>query len=124
MQNKIIQAIKDRFNIEVAYVNGSMNSEERYEQAMTLFNNGDVEVIVATDAMSEGISLYNCKYLIEYEPANSYAVQTQRRGRVKRANSISRISYIYQLITEDSWDNVALKSINKKKGYDDSLKNL
>ena len=124
MQNKIIQAIKDRFNIEVAYVNGSMNSEERYEQAMTLFNNGDVEVIVATDAMSEGISLYNCKYLIEYEPANSYAVQTQRRGRVKRANSTSRISYIYQLITADSWDNIALKSINKKKGYDDSLKNL
>ena len=64
------------------------------------------------------------KYLIEYEPANSYAVQTQRRGRVKRANSTSRISYIYQLITADSWDNIALKSINKKKGYDDSLKNL
>ena len=124
MQNKIIETIKDKFNIEVAYVNGSMNSEERYEQAMTLFNNGDVEVIVATDAMSEGISLYNCKYLIEFEPANSYAVQTQRRGRVKRANSVSRISYIYQLITEDSWDNIALKSINKKKGYDDSLKNL
>ena len=74
--------------------------------------------------MKEGISLNKCKYLIEYEPANSYADQTQRRGRVKRANSVSRISYIYQLITEDSWDNIALKSINKKKGYDDSLKNL
>ena len=124
MQNIIVNAIKETFNIDVAYVNGSMNAEERFEQAMTLFNNGDVNVIVATDAMSEGISLYNCKYLIEYEPANSYAVQTQRRGRVKRANSVSRISYIYQLITENSWDNVALKSINKKKGYDDSLKNL
>ena len=124
MQQIIIQAIKDKFSIDVAYVNGSMNAEERFTQAMDRFNNGSVDVIVATDAMSEGISLYNCKYLVEYEPANSYAVQTQRRGRVKRANSISRISYIYQLITDDSWDNISLKSINKKKGYDDSLKNL
>lgn len=124
MQQKIIDAIKNTFGIEVAYVNGSMDAEERFVQAMDLFNNGDVNVIVATDAMSEGISLFNCKYLIEYEPAVSYAVQTQRRGRVKRANSASRISYIYQLVTEDSWDNISLKSINKKKGYDDSLKNL
>lgn len=124
MQNKIIYAIKQRFNIECACVNGSMSAEERFHQAVTLFNDGDLQVIVATDAMKEGISLNKCKYLIEYEPANSYADQTQRRGRVKRANSVSRISYIYQLITEDSWDNIALKSINKKKGYDDSLKNL
>ena len=124
MQQKIMDAIHNTFGVDVAYVNGSMDAEERFVQAMDRFNNGDVNVIVATDAMSEGISLYNCKYLIEYEPAISYAVQTQRRGRVKRANSISRISYIYQLITEDSWDNISLKSINKKKGYDDSLKNL
>ena len=124
MQQKIMDAIRNTFGVEVAHVNGSMDAEERFVQAMDRFNNGDVNVIVATDAMSEGISLYNCKYLIEYEPAISYAVQTQRRGRVKRANSISRISYIYQLITDDSWDNISLKSINKKKGYDDSLKNL
>lgn len=124
MQNKIIYAIKQHYGIDSACVNGSMSAEERYNQAVVKFNDGDINVLVATDAMKEGISLNKCKYLIEYEPANSYADQTQRRGRVKRANSVSRISYIYQLITEDSWDNVALKSINKKKGYDDSLKNL
>lgn len=124
MQNKIIYAIKQHYGIDSACVNGSMSAEERYNQAVVKFNDGNVNVLVATDAMKEGISLNKCKYLIEYEPANSYADQTQRRGRVKRANSVSRISYIYQLITEDSWDNIALKSINKKKGYDDSLKNL
>lgn len=70
------------------------------------------------------ISLSHCRYLVEYEPANSYADQTQRRGRVKRANSVSRISYIYQLITDESWDIIALKSINKKKGYADHLDKL
>lgn len=124
MQHKIIDAIANRFNIEIAYVNGSMNDKERFDQAMNSFNNGNAKVIVATDAMSEGVSLYNCKYLIEYEPAISYAMQTQRRGRVKRANSVSRISYIYQLITDESWDIIALKSINKKKGYADHLDKL
>ena len=121
MQHIIIQAISNRFNVECAHVNGSMTSEERYEQAITKFDEGDINVIVATDAMSTGISLSHCKYLVEYEPANSYADQTQRRGRVRRANSVSRISYIYQLITDESWDIIALKSINKKKGYADYL---
>lgn len=124
MQHIIIDAINKRFNIRSAYVNGSMSNEERYEQAINRFNDGSYLVLVTTDAMKEGISLSNCKYLIEYEPANSYADQTQRRGRVRRANSVSRISYIYQLITDESWDLIALKSINKKKGYADYLQNL
>lgn len=124
MQHIIVETIKNTFNIKCVYVNGSMSSEEKYEIAVRQFDTGDVNVLVATDAIKEGISLSHCKYLVEYEPANSYADQTQRRGRVKRANSISRISYIYQLITDETWDIIALKSINKKKGYADYLDKL
>ena len=124
MQHIIVETIKNTFNIKCVYVNGSMSSEEKYEIAARQFDTGDVNVLVATDAIKEGISLSHCKYLVEYEPANSYADQTQRRGRVKRANSISRISYIYQLITDETWDIIALKSINKKKGYADYLDKL
>ena len=124
MQHIIVETIKNTFNIKCVYVNGSMSSEEKYEIAIRQFDTGNVNVLVATDAIKEGISLSHCKYLVEYEPANSYADQTQRRGRVKRANSISRISYIYQLITDETWDIIALKSINKKKGYADYLDKL
>lgn len=124
MQHIIVEAIKSTFNIECSYVNGSMTSEQKYEIAINQFDTGKVNVLVATDAIKEGISLSHCRYLVEYEPANSYADQTQRRGRVKRANSVSRISYIYQLITDESWDIIALKSINKKKGYADHLDKL
>ena len=124
MQHIIVETIKNTFNVKCAYVNGSMSSEEKYEIAARQFDTGDVNVLVATDAIKEGISLSHCKYLVEYEPANSYADQTQRRGRVKRANSVSRISYIYQLITDETWDIIALKSINKKKGYADYLDKL
>ena len=124
MQHIIVEAIKSTFNIECSYVNGSMTSEQKYKIAINQFDTGKVNVLVATDAIKEGISLSHCRYLVEYEPANSYADQTQRRGRVKRANSVSRISYIYQLITDESWDIIALKSINKKKGYADHLDKL
>lgn len=124
MQHIIVETIKNTFNIKCAYVNGSMSSEEKYEIAVRQFDTGDVNVLVATDAIKEGISLSHCKYLVEYEPANSYADQTQRRGRIKRANSISRISYIYQLITDETWDIIALKSINKKKSYANYLDKL
>lgn len=63
-------------------------------------------------------NLSACKYLIEYDLANSYAIQTQRHGRLERADSIHSTVYVYQLIMEDSWDEIALKIIDKKESYD------
>ena len=49
----------------------------------------------------------------------------QRHGRVKRSNSVSKVSNIYQLIVEESWDAVQLRIINKKEKYDaDIIKSL
>lgn len=63
-------------------------------------------------------NLSACKYLIEYDLASSYAIQTQRHGRLERADSIHSTVYVYQLIMEDSWDEIALKIIDKKESYD------
>lgn len=67
------------------------------------------------------ISLSKCNYLIEYDLADSYAIQTQRHGRIKRANSVHKTGYVYQLICVDSWDTIQEKIINKKRNYDDNL---
>ena len=74
--------------------------------------------------MTEGISLSWCKYLIEYDLAESYALQTQRHGRIRRANSISRTSYVYQILVRDSWDEIQEKIIIKKQKYDEQIKNI
>jgi hypothetical protein len=71
-----------------------------------------------TNAGQAGISLSKCKNLIEYDLADSYANQTQRHGRIKRADSVSRISNVKQLILDDSYDKIAEKIITKKKNYD------
>ena len=127
MQRILTTEIQKHFkDIGIAYLNGSMNSEERYEQAYTKFQNDkNYKVLIMTEAGQAGVSLSKCKNLIEYDLADSYAGMTQRHGRVKRADSVSRVSNIYQIILEESYDEIALKIINKKQQYDnDIIKNL
>ena len=127
MQRLLINELQSEFkDIKIAYINGSMTPEERYEQAYTLFQDDpDYKVLILTEAGNAGISLSKCKNLIEYDLADSYANQTQRHGRIKRADSISQISNVYQIILEGSWDEIQLRIINKKQKYDsDIIKNL
>jgi hypothetical protein len=51
------------------------------------------------------------------EPADSYLIQTQRHGRIERASSNHDTVFVYQLIATNSYDEIALKIVNKKEGY-------
>ena len=115
--------IKKRFEgLELAFVNGEMSSEARYEEVYTKFkDNENCKVLLMSDAGAEGISISWCKYLIEMEPADSYLIQTQRRGRIERADSIHDTVYVYQLIAEGSYDEIGLKIIEKKEKYDSTI---
>ena len=123
MQRILMQEIQAKYkDIDIAYLNGSMSSEERYEQAYTKFQEDDkCKVLIMTNAGSTGISLSKCKNLIEYDLADSYADQIQRHGRVKRANSVSKISNVYQILLEGSYDDIAMRIINKKQKYDNDI---
>ena len=99
-----------------------MSSEARYEEVYTKFrDNENCKVLLMSDAGAEGISISWCKYLIEMEPADSYLIQTQRRGRIERADSIHDTVYVYQLIAEGSYDEIGLKIIEKKEKYDNTI---
>lgn len=67
------------------------------------------------------LNMGHCKYLIEYEPAISYAVQTQRHGRLERADSLFKDVTVYQLVAKNSWDEIQRKIIEKKEGFDESI---
>ena len=64
------------------------------------------------------LNLSCCRYMIEMEPAVSYALQTQRHGRLERADSIHETVFVYQLIMDNSWDIVGQKIIEKKEKFD------
>lgn len=116
IQNEISKDIK------IAYVNGGLNTNQRYREVYEKFrDNEEYKVLLMTDAGAEGLNLSKCKYLIEFDLAESYGIQTQRHGRVERSDSIHETVYVYQLIADESWDNIQQKIIEKKEGYDADL---
>ena len=109
-------------DVKIAYVNGGLSSERRYEETYTKFrDNPDYKILLMSDAGAEGVNLSKARYLIEYEPADSYLIQTQRRGRIERADSVHDTVFVYQLVAEKSYDEIALKVIAKKERYDATI---
>lgn len=120
MQHIITERIhKYDKSIKIAYVNGTLSSQERNREVYDKFRDDpEYKVLLLSDAGAEGLNLSKCKYLIEYDVAGSYAIQTQRHGRLERADSVHDNVFVYQLIAQDSWDEIQLKVVAKKENYD------
>lgn len=117
-----IHSVPELKNTNIAYIRGEFSADQRYKEAYSKFRDDDsYKVLICSDAGAEGVNLSKCKYMIEMEPAVSYAIQTQRHGRLERADSIHDNVQVFQLITENSWDEIMLKSINKKQQFDASI---
>lgn len=123
MQALMIEALqKAHKGLAIAHIDGSMDTKQRFVEVYDKFRDTDeYKVLLLTDAGAEGLNLSKCKYLIEYDLASSYAIQTQRHGRVERADSVHDNVVAYQFIAHDSWDEVAKKIVEKKEGYDFEL---
>ena len=108
--------------IKVAQVNGTMSDQKRYQEVYNKFNTDpSYKILLLSEAANEGLNLSQCGYLIEMDLAQSYAAQTQRHGRIERADSTHDTVYVYQLITEDSFDQIAQKIVSKKEGFDNKI---
>lgn len=108
--------------VKIAYVSGALSDKQRDVEVYEKFrDNDDYKVLLMTDAGAEGLNLSKCKYLIEYDLAESYGIQTQRHGRVERSDSIHETVFVYQLIANESWDEIQQKIVEKKEGYDYEL---
>ena len=128
MQDVIIEKVQSLakknsvFNFKIAKVSGAVNEKNRYDEVYNKFqNDDDCKLLLMSDAGAEGFNLSKCKYMCEYEPAASFAIQTQRHGRIERADSIFDTVFVYQLIANGSWDEIAQKIVSKKENYDSTI---
>lgn len=122
MQQILEEEINKQFkSIKIAKINGSLSSQQRYIEAYDKFREQEeYKILLGTDAMAEGINLNRCRYLIEYDLADSHSTQTQRHGRLERADSIHETVIVYQLIMNDSFDTIIQeKVVSKKERYKD-----
>lgn len=116
--------LKIEKGLKIAKVHGGLDSDQRYEEVYVKFKTDpQCKILLGSNAMAEGINLSMCKYLIEYDLAESYAIQTQRHGRIRRADNKNRTVYVYQILAHDSWDDIAVKIVSKKELMDAQLKN-
>lgn len=85
-------------NASVDYVHGKMNKNE-IEDVMMRFYNGDIDVLVATSIVENGIDVPNANLLI-VEDADHFGLSQlyQIKGRVGRGD---RIAYAYLFYKED-----------------------
>lgn len=123
MQTILGREITKRFkDFKIAYVNGSMTSQQRYDEVYTKFRDDpDCKILIMSDAGAEGISIGWAKYLIQYDYADSYLIDTQRIGRIERADSIHSTVYAYSLVCEGSYDEICQKIIEKKENYHQTI---
>ena len=107
-------------DIEISYVNGDLNAKERYEEVYTKFrDNDEYKILLLSDSGAEGLNLSLCKYIIEYDLAKDHATQTQRQGRIQRADSIFDNVIVYQIIANESRDIMQQANVAKKESYNE-----
>lgn len=108
-------------NLEVAKITGGVNNEDRHEAVKYYNTSSTCNILLASDAAEAGLNLPNTKYMIEFDLADSDAKQTQRHGRITRADSIHKNVIVYQLIAEESYDEIAQMIIEKKAKYAEDI---
>jgi SNF2 family DNA or RNA helicase len=89
------------------------------EAAKKAFIAGDVELLLASDAASQGLNLQNAGYVFEYESARTYARRTQRINRVHRISSERGSVSCYTCIAEGTVEEpIARKMLQRNKEHD------
>ncbi|MDT8428884.1 MAG: ATP-dependent RNA helicase DbpA [Pseudomonadales bacterium] len=65
-------------------LHGDLEQRQR-DQSLILFNNGSINILVATDVAARGLDIEAMDLVINYQPANDPDVYTHRIGRTGRA---------------------------------------
>ena len=103
-----------RRGVDVLTLHGGMNEKDRYKQ-FEKFGDADIAVMVATDAISEGLNLQHfANQIIHYElPWNPNRLE-QRNGRVDRFGQPEEIVYIRTMVMDETLDATILKVLIEK----------
>ncbi|MCG3207809.1 MAG: RNA polymerase-associated protein RapA [Anaerolineae bacterium] len=99
---------------EVLTIHGGLNERQRRD-VFSAFDRAKKAVLVATDAISEGINLQHvCAQVIHYElPWNPNRLE-QRNGRVDRFGQREKTVYIRTMVMDETLDATILKVLVEK----------
>ncbi len=112
--------------IKTLLYTGAENEEQRNEAFDLFCNDPDYNVMIGTEAMSAGLNLQVAKFIINIDQPDTFALKTQRIGRVRRIGSAYSNVVIYDMITTStakahSKDEERLNNIINNQNLTDAL---
>jgi SNF2 family DNA or RNA helicase len=138
LYGELAERLKDEFGINTAVVTGSRNPSSTvpgihadFNEILTCFspksknrdalfdsNPGDIDLLIATDCISEGQNLQDCDYLINYDIHWNPVRIIQRFGRIDRIGSEND-----KIQLTNFWPNISLDEyINLKARVEGRMK--
>ena len=122
----IAQEITSVLKTNVLMYTGAENDETRDNNIFLFQNSNNHQILIGTDAMSAGLNLQCARFVINVDQPDTYAIKTQRIGRVRRASSAYDNVIIYDMITSSSphaksKDEERLENIENNKNTSDAL---
>ena len=124
----IAQYAYDKLKIPILMYTGGETQEVRDNNVSLFKQSLSHNVLVGTDAMAEGLNLQIAKYVINLDQPDTYAIKTQRIGRVRRTGSSFDNVVVYDMITDNgpvkSKDEERLENIERTKDASDALINI
>jgi len=117
------------FNGKIAKITGSFPQQKRKER-IEEFLNGDIDVLLSTDILSEGQNLQKAKIVINYDLHWNPVRMIQRAGRIDRIGSPYDKIFIYNYYPEKELESLLelvkilqgkIEMINETIGLDASI---
>lgn len=116
--------LERELKIPVLTFTGKMADDARNRAEQLFKTTPNHQIMVGTDAMSEGLNFQMAKYVIHIDQADTPAIKTQRNGRIRRASSTFKHAYCYDMITLGSFDESRLDNLDKHQRLTDTTVNL
>ncbi|GAB0088496.1 endoribonuclease dcr-1 [Sergentomyia squamirostris] len=96
-----------------------INLQEKWDrQVIKKFKRNDVNLIVATTVLEEGIDLQSCNLVINYDCPKRFASYVQRKGRARHNTSL------YVIMVEETEKDKIMGKVQTYKLMDKKLKDL
>jgi len=102
---------KEGFRVEV--ITGADSSEAKAEKR-NRFQNGEADIIVASDAGAVGMNLQRGQWLVNYDLPMTHATHAQRNARIDRIGQKNPVE-IHHLITDSKYDLDAVRRLERKR---------
>jgi superfamily II DNA or RNA helicase len=90
-------------------------------QALAAFGSGVAQVLLSSDAGSEGLNLPQAHYIIEYESARTFAGRTQRFGRGTRITSGAGFVHGVTMVAEKTIEVGTVRAVVDRNKWQDRL---